>query len=238
MNISAVPEGQELETSEFQRALAVSELQALKMQIHPHFLFNTLHGISTLIETEPARARAMIVKLSSLLRTALQQTDSDLIPLQDELKFVGEYLDLEKMRFGARLRINQCVDPETLPLLVPQLILQPLVENAIRHGIGGSREQGWIEITSNRRDDSLELVLRNSVGGNRPEGMGVGLRNTSARLQHLYAGEAIFTFEFSDEATAVATLIIPALGGDRQPEIRPAADLFESKVQRHASVDR
>jgi two-component system LytT family sensor kinase len=229
---------QELEASEFQRALAVSELQALKMQIHPHFLFNTLHGIATLIESEPERARVMIVKLSSLLRTTLQQTDSDLIPLREELNFIGEYLDLEKMRFGARLTINQRVDPDTLSLLVPQLILQPLIENAIRHGIGGSREQGWIEITSKRRDDSLELVLRNSIGSNRPEGMGVGLRNTSSRLQHLYAGEAFFTFEFSDEATAVATLILPALGGDRQPEAGPALDHFESKVQNHASVDR
>ncbi len=229
---------QELETSEFQRALAVSELQALKMQIHPHFLFNTLHGISTLIESEPARARAMIVKLSSLLRTVLQQTDSDLIPLQEELKFVGEYLDLEKMRFGARLTITQRVDPDTLPLLVPQLILQPLIENAIHHGLGGSREQGWIEITSTRRGDSLELVLRNSIGSNRPEGMGVGLRNTSSRLQHLYAGEGLFTFEFSDENTATSTLILPALGGHRQPEIGSASDHFESKEQSHASIDR
>ena len=119
---------QELEVSEFHRALAVSELHALKMQLHPHFLFNTLHGISTLIDSDPARAREMIVKLSSLLRTALQQTDSDLIPLRDELKFVEEYMDLEKMRLGARLTVSLQLEPGALSLLVPHLILQPLIE--------------------------------------------------------------------------------------------------------------
>jgi two-component system, LytTR family, sensor kinase len=229
---------QELEASEFHRALAVSELHALKMQLHPHFLFNTLHGISTLIDSDPTRAREMIVKLSSLLRTALQQTDSDLIPLREELKFVEEYLDLEKMRLGARLTVNLYVEPGTLSLLVPHLVLQPLIENAVRHGIGSSREQGWIEISSNRKKDSLELVLRNSVGANRPQGMGVGLRNTASRLQHLYSGEALFSFEFVNESTAVATLVLPALGGRPQVEVGAFRDAFEVKVQRHASADR
>ena len=238
---------QELEVSEFQRALAVSELQALKMQLHPHFLFNTLHGISTLVDSDPARARAMIIKLSNLLRMALQQTNSDLVPLREELKFVDEYLDLEKMRLGPRLTMKLQTDPETLPLLVPQLILQPLVENAIRHGIASSREHGWIEITSSRINGNLELVLRNSVGPNRPAarpadqtpglGMGVGLRNTVSRLQHLYSGEASFSFAFADPTTAVATLRLPALGGSRQPEIGQQADHFQTGVQEHAGVD-
>ena len=240
---------QELEASEFQRALAVSELQALKMQLHPHFLFNTLHGISTLIESDPARARAMIVKLSSLLRTALQQTDSDLIPLREELKFVDEYLDLEKMRLGPRLTMQLRADPETLSLLVPQLILQPLVENAVRHGIASSREQGWIEITSSRTNGNLELVLRNSVGTGRvaagsgglfqeKSGMGVGLRNTTSRLQHLYSGEASFSFTFTDQNTAVAKLRLPALGGHRQSETTERNTDTDTGVQEHASADR
>src|SRR5277367_3706615 len=151
---------QELERSEYQQALAASELQALKMQLHPHFLFNTLHGISTLIDTDGKSAKTMIVKLSSLLRKALQHSGSDLIPLQEELKFIGEYLDLEKMRFGARLAVIRSIDPGTLSMLVPQLILQPLVENAIRHGIASSRENGWVEIASRRTDQGLELLVR------------------------------------------------------------------------------
>jgi two-component system, LytTR family, sensor kinase len=202
---------QALEASEFQRALAVSELQALKMQIHPHFLFNTLHGISTLVDSDPARAKAMIVKLSNLLRTAFQQTDSDLIPLREELKFVEEYLDLEKMRLGARLRTNLQISPDTLALLVPQLVLQPLVENAIRHGIGTSRELGWIEIASARKNGIFELRVRNSVSSKCFSGTGVGLRNTEARLQHLYSKEASFSFAFEADGNAVATLVLPAL---------------------------
>ena len=202
---------QALEASEFQRALAISELQALKMQIHPHFLFNTLHGISTLVDSDPARARAMIVKLSNLLRTAFQQTDSDLIPLREELKFVEEYLDLEKMRLGTRLTTNLQISPDTLALLVPQLVLQPLVENAIRHGIGTSRELGWIEIASTRKNEIFELRVRNSVSSKGFSGTGVGLRNTEARLQHLYSKEASFSFAFEPDGNAVATLVLPAL---------------------------
>jgi hypothetical protein len=238
----------ELEASEFQRALAVSELQTLKMQLHPHFLFNTLHGISTLIESDPARARAMLIKLSSLLRTALQPTDSDLIPLRDELKFIDEYLDLEKMRLGPRLTMKLQVDPDTLALLVPQLILQPLVENAVRHGIASSRDPGWIEITSTRANGNLELILRNSVGASRSptdsggrtrvSGLGVGLRNTASRVQLLYSGEASFSFTLADPNTAVARLRLPALGGQRQPESPERTSPIEAGVQEHASADR
>jgi len=206
---------QELEAAEFQKALAVSELQALKMQLHPHFLFNTLHGISTLVDTDPACAKAMLVKLSTLLRTTLQQTDSDSVPLREELKFIEQYLDLEKMRLGARLTVNWSIDPDTLPLLVPQLILQPLVENAIRHGIGSSRERGWVAIASHRHKDVLELCVSNSVGPKRPVGTGIGLRNTEARLAHLYSGDASLSFRISEEQTAIATLLLPALGFDQ-----------------------
>jgi two-component system LytT family sensor kinase len=181
---------QEMESCEYQQALAASELQALKMQLHPHFLFNTLHGIATLVDTDQQSAKAMIVKLSSLLRTAMVHNGSDLVPLRDELKFVGEYLELEKMRFGARLTVVWSIEPGTEHMLVPQMILQPLVENAIRHGIAGSRERGWIEIVSRQRATRIELQVRNSTGYRKPAGTGVGLRNTEARLQHLYSDEA------------------------------------------------
>src|SRR5215471_1148727 len=130
---------QELERSEFQRALAASELQALKMQLHPHFLFNTLHGIATLVDSDQKNAKTMIIKLSALLRKTLGEDTPDLIPLRNELQFAREYLDLEKIRFGTRLTINESIEPGTEDALVPHFILQPLIENAIRHGAARAR---------------------------------------------------------------------------------------------------
>lgn len=202
---------QELEKYEIQQALAASELQVLKMQLHPHFLFNTLHGISAMIDIDPGGAKVMVVKLSSLLRTALEHGSSDLIRLQEELALVEEYLDLEKMRFGSRLRIEWSIDPQTRQMLVPHLILQVLVENAIRHGVAGSRRGGWVEISSQRSNGSFRLQVRNSVSAEPKSGTGVGLRNTDARLRHLYANEATFSFALCDDGTATATLVLPVL---------------------------
>src|SRR5208282_4567568 len=131
---------QELEQHELQQLLVASELQTLKSQLHPHFLFNTLHGISTLIDSDGRRAKAMVIKLSNLLRTALQHDSSDLVTLQQEIKFIEAYIDLEKMRLGARLEVRWRIQPGTEEVLVPQMILQPLVENAILHGIACCRE--------------------------------------------------------------------------------------------------
>jgi LytS/YehU family sensor histidine kinase len=182
------------------------------MQLQPHFLFNTLHGISTLIDTDHSTAKAMVVKLSSLLRGTLEHGSSDLIPLREELKFVREYLDLEKMRLGARLTVEWVIDPSSQHTLVPQLILQPLVENALRHGIACSRDGGWVQIVSHQHDGQLELRVRNSVGGKRTPGMGVGLKNTDARLRYLYSDEAAFSFAEASDHTATATIVLPALG--------------------------
>jgi two-component system, LytTR family, sensor kinase len=202
---------QERERYEYQHALAASELQVLKMQLHPHFLFNTLHGIATLVETDPRIATAMILKLSNLLRTSLDRTSTDLVPFQDEIRFVGDYLDLEKMRFGSRLQIQWQIAPETLPMLVPQMILQPLVENAIQHGLSSSREAGWIEIAASEENGKLTIALRNSVGGKTSNGTGVGLRNAKARLRFLYSGDAILHFAIGDDHTATVNLVLPAL---------------------------
>lgn len=207
---------QEVEQHELQQALAASELQALKSQIHPHFLFNTLHGISALVDTDRARAQTMIIKLSNLLRTALQHGSADLISLQEEVKFLEAYLDLEKMRLGPRLEVRWKIDVDDLPVLVPQLILQPLVENAILHGIACCREGGWLEIASRRVDGTIEIRIRNSVGEKRHEGMGLGLTNTKARLKHLYSEEAAFSFEINEEHIAVATLCFPAFISHQQ----------------------
>jgi two-component system LytT family sensor kinase len=198
---------EERERYEYQQALAASELQALKMQLHPHFLFNTLHGIATLIETDARSAKAMIIRL----RTALDRGSSDLIPLESELKFAREYLDLEKMRFGSRLKVDWLVASETLSFLVPQMILQPLVENAVRHGIASSREPGWIEVAATVSDGRLKVQVRNSAGSKTSNGTGVGLRNVEARLKYLYSGDASLHFTMADNRAATASVTFPAL---------------------------
>ena len=202
---------EEREKYEYRQALAASELQALKMQLHPHFLFNTLHGIATLVDGDSKNARAMIVKLSDLLRTALDRDSVDLVSLEDELRFVREYLDLEKMRFGSRLKIEWLVPAATRELLVPQMILQPLVENAIRHGVSCEREGGWVRVEANQEDGMLEIQVRNSVGTQTSSGTGVGLRNTEARLKYLYSGDASLHLGVSEDRVATVRLILPAL---------------------------
>jgi two-component system, LytTR family, sensor kinase len=203
---------QELERAELRQALAASELQALKSQIHPHFLFNTLQGISTLIDQEKARAKAMILKLSTLLRKALAHSSTDLITLDEELSFLKNYLDLEKMRLERRLDVRWNISPETRRLLVPQMVLQPLVENAIVHGIACCRDGGWVELSSSIERDGLLLQVSNSVGGRAQSGMGLGLANTRARLKFLYSEEARLSFHLREDHVAMATMVVPLMG--------------------------
>ena len=209
---------QEFERAELQQALAASELQVLRSQLHPHYLFNTLHGISTLIDSDCAKAKASVLKLSNLLRTSLEYGNSDLIPLAEELKFARSYLELEQLRLEERLQTLWDVDRETREILVPQLILQPLVENAILHGIACCREGGWIQIVSRKLGERVELEIRNSVGGKSREGLGVGHRNTAARIKHLYANEGTFVFKIGSDDVAVATLSFPGFQERQSPE--------------------
>jgi len=231
---------QEAERYEYQQALVASELQALKMQLHPHFLFNTLHGIATLIDSDSRSAKAMILKLSGLLRASLDRDNADLILLEEELKFVREYLDLEKMRFGARLNVRWSIAPETARVLVPQMILQPLVENAIRHGIAASREAGWIEVAATTSDGRLNVGVSNSTSLSlvKSNGNGLGLRNVEARLRYLYSGDANLQLNFGQDRTATATLSLPALQSP-PATCRPAMDnLFSQERISHARSHR
>jgi two-component system, LytTR family, sensor kinase len=201
---------QELERAELQQALATSELEALKSQLHPHFLFNTLQGISALIDTDTVRAKTMVLKVSSLLRAVLQYGTADLITLDEELKLIEDYLALQKMRLENRLELSWDIHPDTRQLLVPQLIMQPLVENAILHGVACCRGGGWIQIMSRRAEGNLQIQIRNSVGGRGRAGIGLGLQNTKARLKHLYADEAAFSFDLGSNGSAMASLTLPA----------------------------
>ena len=207
----------------------------LKSQLHPHYLFNTLHGIATLIDSDRVKAKASVLRLSKLLRMSLEYGNSDLITFAEELKFVRSYLELEQMRLGDRLQILWDVDPETRDTLVPQLILQPLVENAIVHGISCCREGGWIQIVSRKTGDKVELQIRNSVGGKSHKGLGLGHRNTTARMKHLYANEGTFVFRIDPDGMSVAILTFPGFLPQKQPALLVQDN---SSGDNHAGVDR
>jgi len=203
---------QEMDRLRLKQSLAQSELQALKAQLHPHFLFNTLQGVSTLIGTDPAAAQKMLFTLATLLRVVLTHGSADLVPLGDELHFLRTYLELERMRLGPRLTVRWHVASDAEHALIPQLLLQPLLENAIVHGIANARDGGWIEISVRILDNCLEVDIRNSVAGPSQRGLGLGLANVKARLQHLYGDDVHATFTFRVEDThAVAHVSVPAL---------------------------
>jgi LytS/YehU family sensor histidine kinase len=199
---------QELEQLALKEALAQSELHTLQMQIQPHFLFNTLNGIASLVHSDAGRAEQMILRLSSLLRRTLKQDGSDLVRLADEIHLAEDYLDIEGMRLGSRMSLSWDIQPETRELLVPQFMFQLLIENGVKHGIANSRGQGWIEITSKLSEQVLKLEVRNSVNGETQQGMGVGHQNIRTRLSLLYGSDARLLFHRKDKF-AVATLVLP-----------------------------
>jgi two-component system, LytTR family, sensor kinase len=201
----------EIERLGLRQSLAQSELQALRAQLHPHFLFNTLQGIAALIETDAPRAHRMLTTLASLLRTVLRHGSADLIPLREELQFVQEYLSLEQMRLGNRLHVQWHVEPESLRSLIPQLLLQPLVENAIVHGAANAPQGGSLELHAWVQDDRLLVRIGNSVADSSRPGLGLGLANTRARLRYLYADDAQLEFTLDSKARrAVTSLNLPA----------------------------
>jgi two-component system, LytTR family, sensor kinase len=182
----------ELQASVLQAQLTQAQLHTLKMQLHPHFLFNTLNAISALVRRDPARAERMIMHLGDLLRTALAQRERNEVTLREEIRILEPYLEIEKTRFGERLTVEIALEPETLEARIPHLILQPLVENAIRHGVAPRQGGGRVEIRAWREDGCLRVRVRDNGGGIRasPGAVsgtgGVGLANGRARLEHLY----------------------------------------------------
>jgi two-component system, LytTR family, sensor kinase len=182
----------ELRAAELEKRLAEARLHALQMQINPHFLFNTLNAIAALMHKDVEAADRALVRLSELLRLALDSAESQEVPLRRELEFLTRYLEIEQTRFGDRLQVRMEIAPDTLEALVPNLVLQPLVENAIRHGIQPHARPGQIVLQAGRDGDRLRLRVEDSgdgVGSAPPAREGVGLSNTRARLRLLY-GEA------------------------------------------------
>jgi ligand-binding sensor domain-containing protein len=184
----------QLIASQLESKLARVQLQVLEMQLQPHFLFNALNGIMVLIHDDPEKASRMIARLSEFLRLALERRDLGEVTLQKELEFLDRYLQIELLRFGDRLTVEQKIDSESRDALVPSMILQPLVENAIRHGVSKRRGPAAIWIEAARTNGSLDIHVRDNGAGLADNGgeelkEGIGLRNTRARLQQLYGGD-------------------------------------------------
>lgn len=188
-----------------------AELRALRAQINPHFLFNSLNSISALTTANPEQARHMTILLADFFRKSLDVGTRDSITVADELSLISDYLTIEQVRFGKRLQVQKEIDPSTVSCLLPPLILQPLVENAVRHGIANMLSGGTIIIQAQRLQDQLQLMVENPID---PEtqtkkGTGLGIRNVRARLEKLYNHSARVDVVKTDSSFRV-TLSIPA----------------------------
>ena len=197
----------------------MAQLEALKMQLHPHFLFNTLHSISALVHRDPEAADKMIARLGDFLRLTLENSGAAEVSLQKELEFLTCYLEIERVRFQDRLTTSLEVEPGALDTPVPNLILQPIVENALRHGVAQSKAPGRIEISAKRENGSLRIGVRDNGPGlvgvtASREGFreGVGLSNARARLEQLYGPSHRLELANAPEGGLLVTLVIPSRG--------------------------
>ena len=204
----------ELQATELKARLAHEQLNALKMQLQPHFLFNTLNAIMVLVRQQKAgEAEDMLVSLSDLLRCVLEDMDAQEVSLRRELEYLRLYLSIEQARFQDRLRVEISADPAVLEASVPQMGLQPIVENAIRHGIGRRSAAGHLRISARRLNGSLEIEVEDDGPGfpsaNPGDGRGIGLANTRARLQQLYNDSAQLILENGKGGGALVKMILP-----------------------------
>lgn len=210
----------ELHNEQLRGQLANAQLQSLKMQLNPHFLFNTLHSVvSLMVKNDIRKATLMITTLSDLLRAVLVNQSADFIPLQEELKLTRQYLDIQQIRFQDRLKVEYHIDPASELYPVPQLILQPIVENSITHGISDITTNALIRITSTLSATGMQVtVYDNGLGAasrKNSKGMGLGLQNTLLRLQQAHGSGARMEFEQPPGGGTSVTLHF---------DCRPAAD--------------
>lgn len=179
-----------------EKQLSLTHLQALQRQIEPHFLFNTLNAITSLVESDRRQeALQMLEHLNHILKSTLRRGLPDKVALAEELELIDNYLSIEEVRFTDRLKVAMTIDPATLEGQIPCFLLQPMIENAIRHGISQSEEGGVIQVKAHRREQRLHLAIKNSGPGrpgNGPVGHGIGLKNTRERLTHFYGTDHQF----------------------------------------------
>jgi hypothetical protein len=226
---------QQVAAARLRQQLAEARLAALRMQLHPHFLFNTLNSIAELVHVDLAAAEQMVRRLESLLGTAIETATDHVVALDEEIAFLRRYLEIETMRFQDRLSVRFAIPSEARALRVPALVLQPLVENAIRHGVGRLRRGGEIEVRATLEPGCLAFEVENDVA---PEpapavaaGGGVGLRNTSARLAQLYGNDARLTTGLRDGGRRfLARLELPVVGAATPTRADGALPLSPAEV--------
>jgi two-component system LytT family sensor kinase len=208
----------EMKLEDQKRLLLEARLDALQRQINPHFLFNTLNSIASLVRLKPELAREMTVKLANILRALLKDHDS-YVPLSEELKFTDDYLDIEVVRFGAdKLRVKKEIDPRTLEILVPSILLQPLIENSIKHGLEPRLKGGTVTLRSKLEGDRVLIeVADDGVGiDTQPTstlhrtGAGIGMKNVRERLEVLYGNQARFSIVSKPGRGTLVSIEIPA----------------------------
>jgi len=203
---------QEVDTLKLQSLVKELELKTIKSHINPHFIFNALNSIRALVDENPERARRAITELSNILRSSMQAEKLETVPLENELNIVKDYLALEKMRFEERLHIELDIDEDTLDQPIPPMMLQTLVENAIKHGISKQIKGGVVRVVSDFVDDHHELVVQNTGQLSRIINHdGFGVKSTQDRLNLLYQGKATFDIKNLDENTVESRIIMPVI---------------------------
>jgi LytS/YehU family sensor histidine kinase len=205
-------QGDALVSLELQKQLAAAHLRALQMQLEPHFLFNTLNAIAALVDLgRQKEASAMLFHLNAILKSTLQRKTPEKVPLSRELEMIENYLAIEQVRFADRLRIEIKVEPAALDGLVPCFLLQPIVENAIRHGIANSENEGMVQASAKRDGASLHLRVRDTGGNPRGKqnGHGIGLSNTRERLAYFYRDDYEMNAEPTESGGFEVAITIP-----------------------------
>src|SRR5450432_394164 len=211
----------QIKLEEQERLLLQARMEALQNQINPHFLFNTLNSVSSLVRVDPDTARELIIKLATILRRLLHSSDA-FVPLQEELEFIDNYLDIEVVRFGRdKLRVVKDLDPLSLDVMVPSMLLQPLVENSIKHGLSSKIEGGSIYLRSRLTDSQLIIEIEDDGVGmgavnrlERPSGLGgtgIGMANVAERLKVLYGDTAQMTIDSHEGKGTLIRIRLPVL---------------------------
>ena len=223
-----------LRTAQLETKLIEAQMRALQQQLQPHFLFNTLHAISALMHRDIDAADRTLIRLSDLLRMTLENLGEQQVPLKTELDFLTKYLEIEQTRFADRLTVHFDVQPEALDVLVPTLLVQPLVENAIKHGISRKKGPGHISVTAHAAHDKLCIEVRDNGVGLSETALnalqkGIGVSTTRARLQHQYGADYRFEFHRLEQGLAVVVAVPWRTAARPAPE--PVAEQVEPRAR-------